>query len=183
MNEADRIAAARAATDRQAQRRAAQDERTSRVEEIRGLEAKAGELIPQVLKAMADRGYPGIEEVTAGHRSALGGLLTGSRTITRGGYRVVKYVRGESHYGPEHPAYIHLLSDGSLGGFGTSLPLAEYVRRVMVSQRLIKSDEIYVHYDTSLQCLRDIVEGLAARLETGGIYYRPPRGEGCRISE
>ncbi|MFC8620410.1 hypothetical protein ACFT9M_28875 [Micromonospora purpureochromogenes] len=136
MNEADRIAAQRAAERDRAAQDAVVQNQNHRREHIHRLIAQAKGLAPQVLRAkeMATPKYDGIENVGVSvYRKGLSASIFGySRSMNKGGYRIQDYTYHS--LGTANTGWIYLLTDGALSVSGIHETIDEYGEQVLLTE-------------------------------------------------
>lgn len=145
MNEADRIAAQRAAERDRAARDAAAEDENRRREHIRSLIAQAKALAPQVLRAkeMTEPKFDGIENVGFSvSRKGLSKLMRGYYgSATKGGYQIQDFPY--QSLGTTNTGWIYLLTDETLVVGATRHTIDEYGQAVLDQEGLGDPKSVY----------------------------------------
>jgi hypothetical protein len=118
--EADRVAAQRAAAQRQAEADKQARARHATAQKINELAAEAARLIPLALEARASRNHEGIQQVQRERKT-----LFGYKKEMIGAYWLCDLTK--IYYGDQMPLPVHLGSDGSILPWGS---LQQYVGHV-----------------------------------------------------
>lgn len=160
-NEADRVAAMRAAEQRDnANRQRAAQEAAKRAQ-IRKLEIAANELIPKALQALAARGYPGISEIQVYvPRTGIGLVMGKERLVKIGAYKVSEFYRRESSMSPAGSRDVSLLSNGRINIGSGSYSVSEFVQQVLNHEGLGSKGNWNFGEPFSVAGMEALVEGL-----------------------
>jgi hypothetical protein len=132
-NEADRVAAERAANAQRALDQAESARVGDKRAEISDLARRAAVAVPMALATLARAGYPGLEQVAVYvPRGPVVGRLLGKDRLTEvGAYATAPYSVRESSTRPASTEFVRLLSNGRLAVGSRSNSIDEFAQQVM----------------------------------------------------
>jgi hypothetical protein len=146
----DRVAAERAKAAREAEMRKLSSGLMDKRTVVAQLQAQAESLIPEVLRKLAARNYPGLVEISV-TKTRKGRHRPGSNT-RRGGIPVYETTHMSSHYETEVTDTIYLLSDGYICYRAGAYSLKDFIQYEICNPNI---------HSANVAFLSSIVSGLA----------------------